>query len=123
MKNKKENEIIPKSAKIWHFKKPDKLKLRVRLSRNALSAMIGQKVNNGDSCCASVSYDQKSKHRHADNTCHRNLTKRFSKLNEKFHKTEVRRVKKSIYKLKKLKCHHLNMSFFCQAYTFGNGKF
>ena len=94
MKNKKENEIIPKSAKIWHFKKPNKLKLRVRLSRNALSAMIGQKVNNGDSCCASVSYDQKSKHRHAVNTCHRNPTKRFAKLNDKFHETEVRRVKK-----------------------------
>ena len=90
MKNKKENEIIPKSAKIWHFKKPDKLKLRVRLSRNALSAMIGQKVNNGDSCCASASFDQKSKHRHADNTCHRNSTKKFAKLSDKLHKTEVK---------------------------------
>ena len=90
MKNKQENEIIPKSAKIWHFKKPDKLKLRVRLSRNALSAVIGQKVNNGNSCCTSVSSDQKSKHRHADNTCHRKSTIKFAKLSEKLHKTEVR---------------------------------
>ena len=105
MKNKKENEIIPKSAKIWHFKKPDKLKLRVRLSRNALSAMIGQKVNNGDSCCASVSYDQKSKYWHAVNTCNRNLTKRFTKSNKNSSEMEVRRFKKSFKLLKKLKRH------------------
>ena len=72
MKNSKEKETSTKSAKIWHFKKPDQIKLRVRLSRNALSAVIGQKVNNSNSCCASVSYNQKSKHRHAVHTCHRN---------------------------------------------------
>ena len=97
-----------KNTKIWHFKnvtiwphnKPDKNKhkLRVRLSRNALSAVIGQKVNNSYSCCASVSYDHKSKYRHAVNMCRRKLTKRFTKLNVNFRETEVRRVKKSIKK-------------------------
>ena len=116
MNNNKEKATSPKNARIWHFKnatiwclnKPDKnkLKLRVRLSRNAVSAVIGQKVNNSYSCCASVSYDHKSKHRHPVNTCHRNPTKRFTKLNENFNETEkVRRVKKSFKKLKKLKQH------------------
>ena len=104
-----------KNAKIWHFKnvtiwrpnKPDKNKpkLKVRLSRNALSAVIGQNVNNSHSCCASVSYDHKSEHWHAVNTCHQNPTKRFTKLNVNFSETEVRRVKKSFKKLKKLKRH------------------
>ena len=119
MNNNKEKATSPKNARIWHFKnatiwclnKPDKnkLKLRVRLSRNAVSAVIGQKVNNSYSCCASVSYDHKSKHRHAVNTCHRNPKKRFTKLNENFNETEVRRVKKSFKKLKKLKRHHLKL--------------
>ena len=108
MNNNKEKATSPKNARIWHFKnatiwclnKPDKnkLKLRVRLSRNALSAVIGQKVNNSYSCCASVSYDHKSKYRHAVNMCRRKLTKRFTKLNVNFRETEVRRVKKSIKK-------------------------
>ena len=115
MKNNKVITTSLKNAKIWHFRiaiiwrlnKPDKnkLKLRVCLSRNALSAVIGQNVNNSHSCCASVSYDHKSEHWHAVNTCHQNPTKRFTKLNVNFSETEVRRVKKSFKKLKKLKQH------------------
>ena len=111
----KEKATISKNAKIWHFKsaiiwclsKPDKNKpkLRDRLSRYTLSAVIGQRVNNRYSCCASVSYDQKSKYWHAVNTCNRNLTKRFTKSNKNSSEMEVRRFKKSFKLLKKLKRH------------------
>ena len=95
--------IIP----TWLLKEPNKTRLRARLSKIAPRTLIGQKVNKGNSCCASVSSEQKSKHRHADNTCHRNSTKKFAKLSDKLHKTEVKWVKKSINKLKKLKRQHL----------------
>jgi len=87
MKKKSENEKIIKSARIWHFKEPNKTKLKICLSKNVPRAVIGQKVNKGDSCCASVSFEQKSKHRHADNTCRRISTIKFATLSDKLQKT------------------------------------
>ena len=108
-------EKITKTAKNWFFKEPNKTRLRARLSKIAPRALIGQKVNKGNSCCTSVSSKQKSKHRHADNTCRNILTTRitteFTTDYDTLQITEVSQVKKfsdTPNKLK-LKHHHLRL--------------
>ena len=105
-------EKITKTAKNWFFKEPNKTRLRARLSKIAPRTLIGQKVNKGNSCCASVSSEQKSKHRHADNTCRNILTTRIIRFTTEYDTlqiTEVSQAKKSSDTPNKLKRHYLKL--------------
>ena len=105
-------EKITKTAKNWFFKEPNKTRLRARLSKIAPRTLIGQKVNKGNSCCASVSSEQKSKHRNADNTCRQILTTRIIRFTTEYdilQISEVSQVKKSSDTSNKLKRHHLKL--------------
>ena len=92
-------EKITKTAKNWFFKEPNKTRLRARLSKIAPRALIGQKVNKGNSCCTSVSSKQKSKHRHADNTCRNILTTRIIKFTTDYDTLQITEVCKSSKKV------------------------
>ena len=97
-----------KDAKNWLFKKPNKqIKLHACLSKITPRALIGQKVNNGDSCFTSVSSNHKSKHRHADNSYCQILTSQPTTKYDSLHNTEVSQDNKSSDKHNKLKRQNL----------------
>ena len=96
---------IMKDAKYRLFKKQNKpIQLYACLSKITQNALIGQKVNNGDSCCTSVSFTHKSKQRHAEHS-YRRILEYYS-----LHKTEVSLYKKLCDIQNKLKRQILNPS-------------
>ena len=95
-----------KDAKYRLFKKQNKpIQLHACLSKITQNALIGQKVNNGDSYCTSVSFNHKSKHRHAEYSYSRILTSKPKY--DSLHNTEVSQNKKFFDKHNKLKRQNL----------------